>query len=110
MSIYMTLWEMKLDQMDGWVEIIAQAVPSHIGDPEEGYETDPYADFLPPVVDQDVCDYRAVVIVAKGRDKKDGQRYIDPLMVLTEKEFFEISLVEFRARIYEGLDRPPKES
>jgi hypothetical protein len=113
MSIYATLWEIKIPRRHPfdkeWVEVFAQAVPPHIGHPSEYPEGDLYADFLPPVVE----DYdpktgegpynRAVVIVQKGRDKKDVQRYVDPLIVMTGKEYAAISFAELLDRIYKAV-------
>lgn len=96
MSIYATLWEIKLPkphQYDTeWVCVYAQAVPPHIGHPSHYPEGDPYSDFLPPVID---CDpksgegpfNRAVVILVEGRDEKIGQRYTEPLLVLTGEAY-----------------------
>src|SRR5207248_1474817 len=101
MSIYATLWEIMVPRRhcfdDEWVEVYAQAVPPHIGHPSHYPEGDLYGDFLPPVVqdyDPETDDwqgpYRAVVILQKGRDEKDVQRYVDPLMVLTGEEYAEM--------------------
>src|SRR5947207_12407306 len=100
MSIYATLWEImvpKKHEFDHeYVKVFAQGVPPHIGHPNEYPEGDPYADFLPPVVmeydheNDRFSDYRAVVIVQEGRDQKDVQRYVDPLIVLTGKEYANI--------------------
>jgi hypothetical protein len=96
MSIYATLWEIKLPKAHAfdaeWVSVYAQAVPPHIGHPSHYPEGDPYSDFLPPVVE---CDpntglgpyNRAVVILMEGRDEKVIQRYTDPLLVLTGEEY-----------------------
>lgn len=96
MSIYATLWEIKLPKAhrfdDEWVCVYAQAVPAHIGHPSHYADGDPYGDFLPPVVE---CDpktgigpfHRAVVILVEGRDEKVGQRYTEPLLVLTGEEY-----------------------
>ena len=97
MSIYATLWEIKVPKShvfdDEWICVYAQAVPAHIGHPSIYTEGDIYKDFLPPVVeyDPDNCEgdfvERAVVILAEGRDKKVGQQYVDPLLVLTGAEY-----------------------
>ena len=96
MSIYATLWEIKIPKNhrfdSEWVSVYAQAVPAHIGHPSHYPEGDIYSDFLPPVVE---CDpktghgpfHRAVVIVAEGREEKIVQRYSDPLMTLTGREY-----------------------
>ena len=78
MSIYATLWKLKFpkegDEHMGcdWIDVTAQAVPSHIGSPTPGcgYEDgDPYAAFLPPALqtnaDGDAAFHRAVVFVTK---------------------------------------------
>src|SRR5919204_5179843 len=97
MSIYATLWEIKVPRRhpfdSEWVEVWAQAVPAHIGHPSAYPEGDPYADFLPPVVqdydpETDHAPYdRAVVIVQEGREKKDGQRSVHPLIVMSGEEY-----------------------
>src|SRR5436309_10349222 len=102
MSIYATLWEIKVQRRhefdDEWVSVYAQAVPPHIGQPEYYPEGDLYADFLPPVVqdyDRETgLPYRAVVIVQEGRDAKDVQRYVDPLIVMTGEEYTRIPFQE----------------
>ena len=113
MSIYATLWEIKLphrhDLDDEWVVVYAQAVPPHIGHPSAYPEGDPYADFLPPVVpdydletEEDQFN-RAVVIVQEGRDKKDVQRYIDPLIVMSGEEYARIPFGELLDRIQKAM-------
>jgi hypothetical protein len=100
MSIYATLWEIKVRKChsfdDEWIEVFAQAVHAHIGHPSAGYADDPYSDFLPPVVAYDPAEEgdqveRAVVIVAEGRDQKVGQQYVDPLVTLTGQEYRSMS-------------------
>ena len=112
MSIYATLWEIKLPKSYSfdteWVEVFAQAVPPHIGHPSQYPEGDPYADFLPPVVE---CDpetgegpfNRAVVIVAEGRNAKDGQRYVDPLLTLTGEDYSRMPFGELLDAIKRAL-------
>lgn len=103
MSIYATLWSLKFPEdgysnaSDKWVEVIAQAVPPHIGSPTpgEGYEDiDPFAAFLPPAVETNgqgnAPFMRAVVIVAGARAKgtpRSSQEYPDPLLVLSGSEY-----------------------
>lgn len=113
MSIYATLWEIKLPRRheldDEWVEVYAQAVPPHIGHPSCYPEGDLYADFLPPVV----SDYdpetgeapydRAVVIVQEGRDEKDGHRYVDPLIVISGEEYARIPFQQLLDRIHAAM-------
>lgn len=113
MSIYATLWEIKLprrhDLDDEWVVVYAQAVPPHIGHPSEYPEGDLYADFLPPVVrDYDPATgegpyNRAVVILQKGRDEKDVQRYVDPLIVMSGEEYARIPFGELLDRIQKAM-------
>ncbi len=112
MSIYATLWEIKLPKShvfdDEFATVYAQAVPPHIGHPSCYPEGDPYADFLPPIVD---CDpetgegpvNRAVVILVEGRDEKVGQRYISPLLTLTGTEYKVIPFCELIERIQKSL-------
>src|SRR5437879_6574324 len=110
MSIYATLWEIQVRRRhffdNQWVRVCAQSVPPHIGHPSNYPDGDPYSDFLPPVV----ADYdpetgeapynRAVVIVQEGREQKDGQRYVDPLMILSGEEYSRITFKELLDRIH----------
>ncbi len=113
MSIYATLWEMKIRRRhafdDEWIRVYAQAVPAHIGHPSEYPKGDPYSGFLPPVVDYDPDNWeadqieRAVVIVVEGREQKDEQRYVDPLLTLTGHEYRSMSFRELMRLIEEKL-------
>ena len=124
MSIYATLWRLKFpsDGDDhtgcGWVEVIAQGVPSHIGLPHPdapGDATDPYASFLPPVVVVSAHDddppMRAVVFVTKGTRKgtdRSGQEYVNPLLVLSGREYATMPFGDLHGKICNALrgDRP----
>ena len=113
MSIYATLWEIKVPRRHEfdkeWVTVFAQAVPPHIGHPSEYPDGDPYADFLPPVVQ----DYdpetgeapynRAVAIVQEGRNKKDVQRYTDPLLLMSGEEYAHIPFQELLDRFHKAI-------
>jgi hypothetical protein len=109
MSIYATLWEIQIRKGhrfdDEWLEVFAQAVPPHIGHVSHYPNGDPYADFLPPVIEEYDADtdlpklYRAVVIVQRGRDRKDIQRYVDPLIVMTGGEYLNTPFHELIRRI-----------
>ena len=113
MSIYATLWEIKLPRRhpfdEEWVMVFAQAVPPHIGHPSHYPEVDPYADFLPPVVQgytpgrEDTKVNRAVVIVQEGRDRKEGQRYVDPLIVMTGEEYVRMPFQQLLERIQKAM-------
>jgi len=120
MSIYATLWNIKLPidkpsaragaWEESWVEVFAQAVPGHIGHPSHYPEGDPYADFLPPVSADydpyaDTGTNRAVVLVQSGRDRKEGQRYVDPLLVLTGADYDSISFQVLLERIEQALEQ-----
>ena len=134
MSIYATLWMLRLpvwvpctaETMDTWhtvgsgdigpltqrwVEVWAQAVPAHIGHPSIYPEGDPYAWFLPPVVEYDPDDEerewtpRAVIIVDEDHSEKDVQRYPDSLMVLTGAEYQAMKFGEMLERIEDALVR-----
>jgi hypothetical protein len=65
---------------------------------------DPYASFLPPVV-KDMEKYRAAVIVQEGRNAKEGQRYVDPLMTLAWDEYKALTFDDMLARIYEAMEK-----
>jgi hypothetical protein len=88
MSIYATLWALKFPSTGqyhtgcGWVTVLAQAVPAHIG--TEG--VDHYSGFLPPVVAPEGIDFRAVVFILENSKKETSrspQEYVDPLLVMT---------------------------
>jgi hypothetical protein len=119
MSIYATLWRLQFprygDDHTGceWIEVIAQAVPAHVGTPTSGYgyETgDPYASFLPPAVpvgpEDDGRSHRAVVFVTAGTPKgtaRSGQEYESPLLVLAGQEYAALPFGELHERICEAL-------
>ena len=131
MSIYATLWQIRLPvpefnvlvinrqgtfRLEGgelvphetrWVEVVFQGVPGHIGHPSVCPDGDPYAAFLPPVV-EDPDKLWAVVIVQEGRKNKDMQRYVDPLLTLSGEEYQTLSFDEMLQRIYAAM-RPERE-
>ena len=73
---------------------------------------DPFADFLPPPIvlapDDQGDKLRAVVILRAGTPK-DGQRYVDPLLVLTGEEYARSTFGELHARICDALRGPRPE-
>src|SRR5213593_3389199 len=119
MSIYATLWKLKFpkegDEHLGcdWIEVIAQAVPPHIGSPTPGcgYESgDPYASFLPPALQTDVEGdapfHRAVVFVTEYSTKGtqcSAQEYASPLLMLTGEEYARITFEELHQRLCDAL-------
>ena len=121
MSIYATLWWLKFprygDEYIGceWIELSAQGVPAHVGTPTRGFgyeDGDPYADFLPPAVEVnaegDSEFMRAVVIVTEETRKgtaRSPQEYVNPLLVLSGREYASISFVELHTRICDALRR-----
>ena len=119
MSIYATLWTLKFPQEGDshrdceWIEVIAQAVPAHVGSPTPGcgYEDgDPFAAFLPPAVATDAEGnapfHRAVAIVTehslKGTERS-GQEYVSPLLLLTGEEYARMTFDELHQRICDAL-------
>ena len=119
MSIYATLWKLRFPQEGDyhhgceWIEVTAQAVPPHIGSPTPGcgYENgDPFAEFLPPPVQTDAEGFapvnRAVVFITEHSIKgtvRNPQEYISPLLVLTGKEYTQMTFEELHARICDVL-------
>ena len=92
---------------DKWCQVFGMAVPSHIGRKDEGYDEDPYADFLPPVC----TDYehkmnrpRAVVVVDENKSEKDGQEYRDALFTLPGEEFEMMTFIEVMSRIKKAVN------
>jgi hypothetical protein len=118
MSIYLTLWKLKFpahgDEYTGgeWETVLGQGVPGHIGTPTKGhgYESgDPYASFLPPAIpmpEEDDMGLRAVVIIRAGTEKKIGQEYIGPLVVLSGDEYRAMTFEVLHERICDALRRP----
>jgi hypothetical protein len=119
-SIYATLWHLQFprygDDYTGceWIGVWAQGVPDHIGSPTPGagYEDgDPYASFLPPAIetnpDGNNLGMRAVVFVTDGTPKT-GQEYVNPLLVLSGREYEEMRFDELYLRLCRALrgDRP----
>jgi hypothetical protein len=119
MSIYATLWTLKFPKEGDvhlgceWIEVIAQAVPAHVGSPTPGcgYEDgDPYAAFLPPAVATDAEGnapfHRAVLIVTEhsinGTDRS-GQEYVSPLLVLTGEQYARMTFGDLHERICDAL-------
>ena len=133
MSIYATLWQIRLPvpewdvlitnrhgafRLEGgelvphetrWVEIVFQGVFGHIGHPSHYPQGDPYAAFLPPVV-EDPEKLRAVVVVQEGHDEKDGQRYVAPLLTLSGKEYRALAFDAMVRKIYEVIRQRPQGS
>ncbi len=119
MSIYATLWWLKFprygDDYIGceWIRVTAQGVPGHVGTPTRGFgyeDGDPYAEFLPPPVEVnaegDSEFMRAVVIVTEETQKgtaRSPQEYVNPLLVLSGREYASISFVELHTRICDAL-------
>lgn len=94
-----------------WITILGQGVPAHIGTPTFGYgyeAGDPYGEFLPPpvpVVDDDDDDgerLRAIVVV-RDTTEKAGQRYVDPLLMLSGDEYAALSFQSLHDRICDAL-------
>jgi hypothetical protein len=119
MSIYATLWWLKFprygDEYVGcdWIRVSAQGVPPHIGTPTPGFAYeggDPYAEFLPPAVkvnaEGDSELMRAVVVVTEETHKgtaRSSQEYVNPLLVLSGREYASISFVQLHVRICDAL-------
>jgi hypothetical protein len=124
MSIYATLWSIQIQDpafpftSPRWVKVTAQAGLSHIGSPTPGcgYEDgDPYRDFLPPPVETDEygeAEYnRAVVFVTDETRKgtaRDGQEYVNPLLVLTGEEYAQMPFRTLLARLEEAVRSGPR--
>jgi hypothetical protein len=123
-SIYATLWRLQfpcdgdLHVGHGWIEVVAQGVPAHVGTsaPGYGYESgDPYAAFLPPAIrindDTSEDELRAVVFVTVTTKKgtaRSGQEYESPLLVLSGTEYAAMPFQALHDRLCSALcgDRP----
>lgn len=124
MSIYATLWSIQIQDPAApfseprWVEVTAQAVPAHIGSPTPGcgYEDgDPYASFLPPPVEVDrdgnAPFHRAVVFITSGTRKgtdRHPQEYVEPLFVLSGREYATIAFDDLLGRLQEAVRSGPR--
>jgi hypothetical protein len=124
MSIYATLWTIQIRDPASpftsprWVEVTAQAVPAHIGSPTPGcgYENgDPYGAFLPPPVatneDGEASYHRAVVFVTDETEKgteRSGQEYVDPVLVLTGKQYAKASFQVLLDKLEECIRSGPR--
>ncbi len=124
MSIYATLWTIQIQDPASpftsptWVKVTAQAVPPHIGSPTPGCgyeEGDPYGDFLPPPVETDEhgeAEYhRAVVFVTEETKKgtaRNGQEYVNPLLMLTGEEYAKMPFQTLLDRLEEAVRSGPR--
>jgi hypothetical protein len=84
-----------------WIRVWVQAVPDHIQD--TGPEWD---EWLPPPVPEESGLWRAVFFVVEGTDKateRNGQEYVDPLLVLTGKQFKAAKWVDLMVRLEDAL-------
>ena len=113
MSIYATLWALQFPRFGefhagcGWVTVIAQGVPAHIGEKA----SDPYASFLPTLQNSVAADLRAVVLVVEGTAKgtiRSAQEYSAPLFVLSGVEYASVPFTALHTRVCDALrgDRP----
>lgn len=107
MSIYATLWVLKLEDDRGqWHMIFGQGVPGHIQHAGEKWAWLP-----PPVSEGDRL--RAVVIVTDETPKGTArcpQEYHEPLLILSAQEYAEIAWPEMLKRIQAALIRPSTEN
>ena len=124
MSIYATLWTIQIQDPASpftsprWVKVTAQAVPPHIGSPTPGcgYEKgDPYADFLPPPVatnEDGEAEYNRAVVFVTDETKKgtvrNGQEYVDPLLVLTGEEYAKMPFQTLLDKLEEAISSGPR--
>jgi hypothetical protein len=104
MSIYGTLFEIGLRRFgeEGYIEILVQSVPPHVD-----YTGDEWA-FLPKPVDPAGNTPRAVFFVESGDEKgtpRNGQEYVQPLLVLTGKEYEEIRYTDLMCHLEAALER-----
>ncbi len=103
MSIYATIGSIWLEDEYGdgdLVEVYLQAVPGHIDYPSEGIW-----EWLPPPVEDDAL--RAVYFCAPWTSKgteRNGQEYINPLLVLTGAEYHEIRFVDLWDRLNRAIE------
>jgi hypothetical protein len=86
-------------------------VAEALGTPGFGYKDgDPYAEFLPPAVtvkaEGESQFMRAVVVVTEETSKgtaRSPQEYVNPLLVLSGREYASISFVELHTLVCDAL-------
>ncbi len=104
-----------------WIEVYFQHVPNHINE-ENGYDQD----WLPAFVHRDgcvrrvhtmvsskgepyswtdcECGDRCVFVLDENHDEKDGQRYLEPLLVMTGAEYQAAGFGDLLCRISTALE------
>lgn len=75
-----------------WVTVSEMYVPSHIGarwneDDPSDYEGDPFADYLPPPIEDENSETHRAVVFVHEFDHKKGQIYQDPLLIMSGTEY-----------------------
>lgn len=106
MSIYATMGQFQVcthsgPKIDNYHEIFIQGVPPHIDYVGEKWG------FLPPPVDENGPLMRAVFFITtetKKGSEKNGQEYIDPILMLTGKEFLNIKFVDLLIFLTDKLE------
>jgi hypothetical protein len=107
MSICATQWSLKFPRFGddhtgcAWDLILAQGVPDHVGAAAARGDADLYSEFL-PAIEFAAAGLRAMVVIRAGAPKA-GQRYIDPLLVLSGREYEAISFKALHARVCDAL-------
>lgn len=112
MSIYATYWALRFPRYGDahagceWVTVLVEAVPAHCG-PDSASAPDPFEAFLPRFEDSVERDLRAIVFVVEGTPK-EGQQYVEPLLVLSARQYFATPFHDLVERICSRLrgDRP----
>jgi hypothetical protein len=113
MSIYATLWTIKIEtEFDKWHEVYAQAVPgwiNYIGKEWEWLPPELYPSNTPSSVmenSENFIRFRAVYIcddlTTKGTER-NGQEYVNPLLVLTGEEYEKILWKDLLDKINEKI-------
>lgn len=97
-----------------WFEVFCQVVPSWIGPHRgEGYYTGPGFEWLPPPVPWGEAAEngepgarqtpRAAVVIDALRAEKEGQRYLEPLVVMTGEDYERTTVAEMVRLIEHAL-------
>ena len=98
--------------IDRWtnkcIKVSVQAVPSFIGAEYNGDPDDPYADiFYPPALNEEEEEKRPcrAIVFAHQYDKKERQRYLDPILIMSWEEYRDTPFVELMGRVYAGFQQ-----
>lgn len=133
MSIYATIWNILLEDedhggaySDAWFEVWCQAVPNHINE-QNGYGGPGFDEWLPAFIHEPGCVMRKTEIPSRSVEPdwydcdcgdrayficdkfttkatpRNGQEYVNPLLVLTGPEYRAMTWTDMLIRLEEAV-------